>query len=181
MENFAAALPHLRSMHLGHPYCFNFCGSAVASLMSISVHRLDLAALETHISTLEIVRDSQQLLDGGTGREKAKCKVLVFSVGNFSTTLCKEDIKTLGIGFKAIFPCLRQIRYIGKKWMVISASFSCKGLSSSGENLLSSALTHLSLDLSTSSCRTTLFTWCLPHLENIIKPLEESTYRPHRD
>ena len=48
MENLASALPRLNILRLGEPCCGGSCNTTVASLMSVSVHCLDLEVLETH-------------------------------------------------------------------------------------------------------------------------------------
>ena len=106
MENLAIALPHLESLRLGKPCIFDTCKTTVAALMSISVHCLDLT--ETHFNTLEIVRDSQRVLDRGAGRDDAKCRVSNLPVGGLSVE-AQKNIETVVMGLKVIFPCLRNL------------------------------------------------------------------------
>ena len=107
MEDLASALPRLKTLLLGEPYLFGTCNTTVASLLSISVHCPDLTALKTHFNTRTIVSDMQRLLDGGAGRDKAKCKLRGLSVGYSPPRVGGEDLETVVMGFKAIFPHLR--------------------------------------------------------------------------
>jgi len=69
-EDLAAALPCLESLNLGIACRRNTCATTIASLLSMSVHCLDLTDLEIHFNTVTIVGDIQRLLDGGAGRDK---------------------------------------------------------------------------------------------------------------
>jgi len=110
MENLAIALPHLeRGLRLGHPCGFDTCKTTVAALMSISVHCLDLTVLKTHFNTLEIVRDLQRVFDRGAGRDDAKCRVSNLPVGGGLSIEVQENIETVVMGLKVIFPCLRSL------------------------------------------------------------------------
>ena len=106
MENLAASLPRLRDLELGGPCQFNSCHTTVASLLSISLHCLDLLTLETHFNTRTIVSDIRRLLDGGAGRDKVKCRLWNLKVGQLPLEVGREDVETVAMGFKAIFPYL---------------------------------------------------------------------------
>jgi len=112
MENLATALPRLEILELGRPCSYNSCNNTVASLLSISIHCLDLTVLETHFNARTIVGDMQRLFDRGTGSDGAKCKLsrlmvfLPFEVRG-------EDIGAVMVGFKVIFPCLEAVGYDG--------------------------------------------------------------------
>ncbi|KAF9643754.1 hypothetical protein BDM02DRAFT_3122990 [Thelephora ganbajun] len=106
MENLAVTLPRLVTLRFGLACRFNSCNTTVASLLMISVHCLDLVTLETHFNTRTIVGDIQRLLDGGSGRDKAKCKLWNLAVGYLPFEVYGEDIETVATGFKFIFPCL---------------------------------------------------------------------------
>jgi len=121
MENLAAALPRLKHLRLGQPCRSNTCNTTVASLVSISVRCLDLTVLETHFNTLTIVDDVRGLLDGGAGRDQAKCKLRSFSVGNMPLQVRMEDIEIIATGFKAIFPCLADVRGSGGHWQQLKS------------------------------------------------------------
>jgi hypothetical protein len=115
-KNLAVALPRLKTLQLGQACRFNSSRTTVASLMSISVRCLDLTVLETHFNTLTIVGDMQRLLDGGSGRDKAKCKVQKLFVGRLPFEVRREDIETVAMGFKVIFPCLMDIAGYSVCW-----------------------------------------------------------------
>ena len=109
IEDLVAALPGLKSLQLGAPCWINSCDTTVASLLSISVHCPNLTALQAHFSTRTIVSDMQRLLDGGAGRDRAKCKLWRLAVWYLPLEVGEEDIETVVMGFKAIFPRLKKI------------------------------------------------------------------------
>ena len=108
--------PVLKTLELGSPCKFNLCDTTVASLLSISVHCLDLTALETHFNTEMIVSDIKRLLDGGAGRDKAKCKLRCLVVEFMRLKVGEEDIEAIAVGFNAIFPCLTEIDTHNDDW-----------------------------------------------------------------
>jgi len=116
VENLAITLPRLKSLQLGIVCDFNYCRTTVASLMSISVHCPDLTSLETHFNTLTIVDDMKHLHDGGSGRGNAKCKLRNLKVGYLPLEVRGEDIETLVVGFKVIFPCLTDFTQYNDHW-----------------------------------------------------------------
>jgi hypothetical protein len=116
VENLAATLPRLKTLYLGEPCRLNSCDVTVASLMSISIHCLDLTVLETHFNTLTIVDDMQRLLDGGSGRDKVKCKLRTLGVWDLPFEVRGEDIETVAMGFRVIFPCLTNFPGYGGRW-----------------------------------------------------------------
>ena len=118
MENLAAALPRLGTLELGKPCGFNSCSNTVASLLSISIHCLDLTVLETHLNTRTIASDMQRLLDRGAGCDKAKCELSDLTTGYFPTELPEGDIETVMMGFKAIFPHLESVGCRGFRFKV---------------------------------------------------------------
>jgi len=75
-------------------------------LTLISIHCQDLTDLRTHLNTLTIVGDIQHLLNGGHGRDNTKCELHNLRVGRLLLEVRGEDIETVVVGFKAIFPCL---------------------------------------------------------------------------
>ena len=107
VENLASSIPRLKTLQLGSPCWFNSCDATVASLVSISVHCLDLTVLETHFNTRTIVSDMQQLIDGGAERDTAKCKLRGLAVGRLPLEVNEENIEAVAMGFKVIFPCLK--------------------------------------------------------------------------
>lgn len=106
MEDLTAMLPRLKTLLLGPPCLFNSCKTTVVSLMSTSIQCPDLTVLGTHFNTLTIVSDMRRLLDDGAGRDKVKCKLPSLSVGGLLLGVRGEDIGTVALGFKAIFPYL---------------------------------------------------------------------------
>ena len=108
METLAAALPRLKTLQLGLPCPSGSCKTTVASLMSISVHCLDLTVLETHFNTRAIVGDMQRLLDGGAERSKEKCKLRNLAVGYLPLEVREEEVEAVAVGLKVIFPCLTE-------------------------------------------------------------------------
>lgn len=116
VKDLATALPRLKSLHLGPPCRSNICDATVASLMSISTHCLDLICLDTHFNTQTIVADMQRLLDGGAERDKAKCKLWSYSAGFAPLQVQGQDIQTVEMGFKAIFPNLTTLRGFDRSW-----------------------------------------------------------------
>jgi len=106
VENFAAALPSLVDLRLGGGCESNTCRTTVSSLLSISIHCLELKFLETHFNTHNIVEDMECLLDEGTGRGKPKCKLQSLSVGSLPLRVPEFANETLAVGFTDIFPCL---------------------------------------------------------------------------
>ena len=115
VEDLAAALPRLESLRLGHPCSRNTCKTTVASLMSISIHCLDLSILETHFNTQTIVDDMQSLLNGGVGHNKAKCRLWRILVGYQPLELDSADLRTIAMGFSVIFP--RMVQLVGYHWI----------------------------------------------------------------
>jgi len=105
--DLVATLPRLKSLRLGLPCRRNSCKNTVASLMSISIHCPDLTALETHFNTKTIVGDMKRLVDGGVGRDEAKCKLESLWVFIMPLMIREEDIETVATGFKVIFPRLK--------------------------------------------------------------------------
>ena len=116
MEDLAASVPHLKTLQLGLPCWLNSCNTTVASLMSISVHCLDLTVLQTHFNTRTIVSDMQRLVSGGIGRDKVKCKLQRMMVRCLPLEVAGEDIETVAMGFKVIFPCLTGLWSQGSDW-----------------------------------------------------------------
>ena len=104
IEDLAAALPHLKSLRLGEPCDLNTCKTTVASLMSISVHCPDLLLLETHFNVQTIVGDIQGLLDRGLGHNKTQCRLQSILVGVIPLELDSTGLRTVTMGFSAIFP-----------------------------------------------------------------------------
>jgi hypothetical protein len=105
VESLAAALPRLEMLELGRPCHLNSCNTTVASLLSISNHCPALTGLEIHFKTLTIVDDIRRLLGGRTS-DQPKCRVHELSVGDLPLEVGGEDIDTVAMGLKAIFPCL---------------------------------------------------------------------------
>ena len=106
VESLAAALPSLATLRLGEACGSNTCRTTVRSLLSISIHCLELAHLEIHFNTLSIVGDIQRLLSEGSGIGKPRCKLQSLPVGYLPLQACKEDVGVLAAGFADIFPCL---------------------------------------------------------------------------
>ncbi|KAF9650183.1 hypothetical protein BDM02DRAFT_3112402 [Thelephora ganbajun] len=106
MENLVVMLPRLEKLEPGQACCFGSCNTTVASLLMASVHCLDLIKLEIHFNTRTIVGGIQRLLGGGFGHDKVKCKLRNLAVGYLLLRVCGEDIETVAMGFKFIFPCL---------------------------------------------------------------------------
>jgi len=125
IEDLATALPRLKLLRLGRPCQSNTCNTTVASLIAISVRCPDLTVLETHINTLTIADDIRRLLDGGAGRNQTKCKLHSFLVGDLSLKVRGEDIETIAMGFKAIFPCLMKIRDSSGYWQQLKSKLDC--------------------------------------------------------
>ena len=121
MENLATTLPRLKNLRLGHPCLSNSCDVTVASLLSISVNCPDLTVLETHFSTQTIVSDMQDLLDGGAGCDRIKCKVRSLVVGWLPLRVSGKDTETVAMGFKTIFPCLTNFDCWGRDWLELNS------------------------------------------------------------
>jgi len=121
MENFATALPRLKNLELGQPCHSNSCGTTIASLLSISTRCLDLVSLETHFNTATIIGDIQRLVDGGTGRDKAKCELRTLVVGLLPLEVGEEDTETVAKGLKVIFPRLTDISYNNSRWFEVGS------------------------------------------------------------
>ena len=122
MENLATVLPRLEILDLGAPCRYDSCNNTVASLLSTSVHCLDLRVLQTHFNTTTIVSDMQRLLDRGTESDTPKCKLSKLTVGSLLLKVHGEDIETVAMGFKVIFPYLKDVGYIGD-WHKLSYKF----------------------------------------------------------
>ena len=116
MEKLAASLHRLKSLQLKQPCGSNSRNTTVASLISISIHCPDLTDLETHFNTLTIVGDIQRLIDGGYGRNSAKCELRRLVVGYIPLKVHGEDIETIVVGFKVIFPCLTDFTDFNGHW-----------------------------------------------------------------
>ena len=115
MEILAVALPRLKALRLGPPCHSSSCNTTVASLMSISVHCLDLTVLEAHFDTSKIASVMQCLLHVGSGRGKARCKLRSLLAGHVPLPY-KADIEVIAMGFKAIFPYLTEIEGFHYFW-----------------------------------------------------------------
>lgn len=122
VNDLTSALPRLKTLGLGDPCGLNSCETTVASLLSISVHCLDLTVLYIHFNTLTIVEDTQRLLDEGSGRDRAKCKLEDLWVGSMPLEIRSEDVETVATGLKAIFPSLICAGYDGR-WCELRANF----------------------------------------------------------
>jgi len=119
MENLATALPRLEILELGSPCDYDSCNNTVASLLSISVHCLDLTVLETHFNARTIVGDMQRLFDGGIGSDRAKCKLSRLMV-SLPFEVRGKDIRAVMVRLKVIFPCLEAVGYDGY-WRQLSS------------------------------------------------------------
>lgn len=104
MKNLASTLSRLKSLELGRPCLHDSCKTTVASLVSISIHCLDLTVLEVHFNAKTIVSDIQRLLGGGAGLHEAKCKLQSLYVGLSSLDISEEDIEPVAMGLRVIFP-----------------------------------------------------------------------------
>jgi len=116
VEEIAATLPRLESLQLGTPCDSNSCHTTVASLLSISIHCPGLTVLETHFNTLTIVDDMKRLLHGGSGRGNAKCKLRNLAIGYMSLEVRGEDIETIVVGLKVVFPYLVDFKGFTVRW-----------------------------------------------------------------
>jgi len=121
MENLVTTLPRLKCLQLGRPCRFNPCNATVASLMLISTHCLDLTILETHFNTCTIVGDMQRLLDGGSGRDSAKCQLQKLGIGYSPPGVGRKDVEIVVKGFKAIFPSLADFIDYSGHWRELRA------------------------------------------------------------
>ena len=116
VEEIAVTLPRLKSLQLGRPCDSNSCCTTIASLLLISIHCPNLTVLETHFNTLAIVDDIKHLLGGDSVCGNARCKLRNLAVGNLSLEVRGEDIETVVVGFKAIFPCLMDFKSPTARW-----------------------------------------------------------------
>ena len=130
VENFASGLPRLRELEFGLPCHFNSCDTTVASLLSISTHCLDLVALEIHFNTRTIVGDIQRLVDGGAQHDEAKCALWSLTVGSLQPVVREEDIETVAMGLKIIFPRLVNISYHKSRWYEVKHRLSRRSFGS---------------------------------------------------
>jgi len=121
VENLAAALPRLINLRLLIPCRFNSCKTTVSCLLSLSTHCLGLEFLEMHFNTRTIVADIQRLVDGSHGRDKAKCELRYLRVGYLPLEAREEDIETVAMGLKAIFPRLVGCRGRGR-WLSVGVA-----------------------------------------------------------
>ena len=127
MEGLAVALPRLSSLRFGTPCGARSCNATVASLLSLSVHCLDLTVLETHFNTKTIVSDMQHLLEGGDGRDEAKPKLRRLVVGRMIPRMLGKDVETVALGFKAIFPCLKGFDNWRSGWNQLESKLANQG------------------------------------------------------
>jgi len=121
VESLAAALPRLTNVELVKPCRHNSCKTTISSLLSLSIHCLGLKFLEIHFNTQTIVGDMRRLLDGGLGRDKAKCELWYLPAGNSPLEVRREDAETIAMGFKAIFPHLDSCNGGGEWRLVLTA------------------------------------------------------------
>ena len=126
VENLAAALPQLNNLQLARPCSRNSCETTVSSLLSLSTHCLRLEFLVIHFNTRTVVGDMQRLLDRNSERDEPKCKLGSLKVGFLPLhEVRREDIGTVAMGFKVIFPCL--IFFKGKgQWSVVQAALKAQ-------------------------------------------------------
>ena len=123
VENLAAALPRLTNLQLVRPCQLNSCKTTVSCLLSLSTHCLGLEFLEIHFNTRTIVADIQRLLGGSPGRDKAKCELWYLKVGYLPLEVRGEDIETVAMGFKAIFPLLVSCHGRGQ-WLSVGVALA---------------------------------------------------------
>ena len=128
MGDLAATLPHLVKLQLGQPCDLNFCNTTVASLLAISTHCLDLLVLEIHFNTRTIVDDMKRLVDGGLGCDKIRCKLHYLMAGDLPLEVRGEDNEAVAMGFRIIFPCLRDILAHDREWYELR--FQLRGMQS---------------------------------------------------
>ena len=124
IRDLAVTLPHLVKLQLGQPCDSNSCDTTVASLLAMSTHCLDLVVLEIHFNTRTIVDDMKHLVDGGTGCDKIKCKLRNFSVGDLPLGVRGEDNVAVAMGFRDIFPCLKDILAYGSEWQKLRSQLT---------------------------------------------------------
>ena len=118
VENLSATLPRLESLQLGPPCWSNSCNTTVASLVSISIHCPGLTLLEIHFNTRTIVVDMQRLLGQGFRRDRPRCGLCRLPVKDLPLKMRGEDIGTVAMGFKVIFPRLEGFSGYGREWGV---------------------------------------------------------------
>lgn len=116
MTDLAAALPHLKSLRLGHPCRTNTLKTTVASLMSLSIHCPDLLLLETYFNTKTIAGDMRGLLDGGAEHNKPKCQLRSSFVGVLPLELDSDGLRTVAMGFRLIFPHMTHLVGYNDDW-----------------------------------------------------------------
>ena len=119
VESLAAALPCLTSVDFVRPCRNNSCETTISSLLSLSIHCLELDFLEIHFNTRTIMNDIRRLLDGGFGCDKAKCRLWCLSAGDVPLEVGEEDIETVVMAFKAIFPCLESCIRVRGRWGLV--------------------------------------------------------------
>ena len=123
IEDLATALPRLTSVKLLRPCGLNSGKTTILSLLSLSIHCLGLHFLEIHFNTRTIIGDIQRLLDGNFGGNKAKCKLWNLVVGEAPLEVDEEDIETIVMGLRLIFPCLKTCSGVGQ-WESVRTALS---------------------------------------------------------
>lgn len=126
LNDLTSALPRLKTLEFGTPCGLNSRETTVATLLSISVHCLDLTALSTHFNTLTTVEDTQRLPDECSRRDKANCKLEDLWVGFMPLETRSKDIEIIATGLKAIFSSLTRAGYEGR-WRELRARFFVGG------------------------------------------------------
>ena len=111
----AIALPRLQSLQLGRVCIYNTCNTTIASLMSISIHCSDLAYLQIHFNTENIVGDIQHLLGESVGQDKTKCKLQGLHVGELPLELDSGGVEIVAMGLGVIFPHLTHITSLSSR------------------------------------------------------------------
>ena len=84
--------------------------------------------METHFNTRTIVGDMQRLFDGGAGHGKAKCKLWGLVVGDLPLEVGGEDVETVAMGFKVIFPCLTNFGCDDDSWRQLESKLASQEL-----------------------------------------------------
>ena len=128
VEILAIALPRLKSLQLGETCSYNTCTTTIVSLMSISIHCLDIITLQTHFNTKNIIGDIEHLFNGGAGHDKVKCKVRDLFVEKLPLRVDAEGMKTVAVVLQVIFPHLTHLTITGSspRWSKLTTQMGLR-------------------------------------------------------
>ena len=125
IAELAMALSQLEFLRLGHTCSKNTCATTVVSLLSISVHCIEMTTLEVLFNTTNIVEDFKKISKDPRLREMRslpKCQLSCLDVWMIPLDLDDLGFETVVYGLMDIFPSLEDCQGLDGNWEDISSS-----------------------------------------------------------